>query len=50
MLHLQEDYYYEMIFNSTNGLLIPGGAVSLTDSGKMRATSPHTTELKKSKT
>ncbi len=28
-----EDSYYEMIFNSTNGLVIPGGNVSLTDSG-----------------
>lgn len=33
----QTDEYYEMIFNSTNGLLIPGGAVSLTDSGYARA-------------
>ena len=30
----QPDEYYEIIFNSTNGLLIPGGAVSLDDSGK----------------
>ena len=29
----QDDEYYELMFNSTNGLLIPGGAVSLTDSG-----------------
>jgi len=33
----QDDEYYEMIFNSTNGLLIPGGAVSLTESGYARA-------------
>ena len=31
----QPDEYYEIIFNSTNGLLIPGGAVSLDDSGKL---------------
>ena len=31
----QTNEYYEMIFNSTNGLLIPGGAVSLSDSGKI---------------
>ena len=29
----QDDEYYEMIFKSTNGLLIPGGSVSLTESG-----------------
>ena len=29
----QPEEYYEIIFNSTNGLLIPGGAVSLDDSG-----------------
>ena len=29
----QTDEYYEMIFNSVNGLLIPGGAVSLDTSG-----------------
>merc|ERR1712156_526642 len=33
----QDDVYYEMIFNSTNGLLIPGGAVSLTTSGYAKA-------------
>merc|ERR1712156_303849 len=33
----QDDAYYEMIFNSTNGLLIPGGAVSLTTSGYAKA-------------
>jgi len=33
----QDDAYYEMIFNSTNGLLIPGGAVSLTESGYAKA-------------
>ena len=26
--------YYEIIFSSTNGLLLPGGAVSIDDSGK----------------
>ena len=31
----QPDEYYEMIFNSTNGLLIPGGDVSTEDSGKL---------------
>ena len=31
----QPDEYYEIIFNSTNGLLIPGGAVSLDDSGRL---------------
>ena len=31
----QTDEYYEMIFNSTNGLLIPGGRVSLSTSGKL---------------
>ena len=31
----QDDEYYKLMFNSTNGLLIPGGAVSLTDSGKI---------------
>ena len=31
----QGDEYYELMFNSTNGLLIPGGAVSLTDSGNI---------------
>ena len=30
----QDDEYYDMIFKSTNGLLIPGGAVSLTTSGR----------------
>ena len=29
----QTDEYYEMIFNSVNGLLIPGGSVSLDTSG-----------------
>jgi len=33
----QDDAYYEMIFSSTNGLLIPGGAVSLTTSGYAKA-------------
>lgn len=33
----QPDEYYEIIFNSTNGLLIPGGAVSLDDSGYAKA-------------
>ena len=36
--YAQDDAYYEMIFNSTNGLLIPGGAVSLTESGTFSAT------------
>ena len=31
---IKDEEYYELMFNSTNGLLIPGGAVSLTDSGK----------------
>lgn len=31
----QEEDYYQTIFNSTNGLLIPGGSVSLSDSGKL---------------
>ena len=30
----QPEEYYRTIFNSTNGLLFPGGDVSLTDSGK----------------
>ena len=29
----QPDEYYETIFNGTNGLLIPGGAVDIRDSG-----------------
>ena len=29
----QDEDYYEKIFSSTNGLVIPGGAVSLDDSG-----------------
>ena len=29
----QTDEYYDTIFKSTNGLLIPGGAVSIVDSG-----------------
>ena len=29
----QPEEYYQFIFNSTNGLLIPGGDVSLSDSG-----------------
>ena len=29
----QDDDYYDTIFKSTNGLLIPGGAVSIVDSG-----------------
>jgi len=33
----QDDEYYDMIFKSTNGLLIPGGAVSLTTSGYAKA-------------
>ena len=33
--HFQDDEYYDMIFKSTNGLLIPGGAVSLTTSGNL---------------
>ena len=27
--------YYELVFNSTNGLLFPGGGVSLSKSGKL---------------
>merc|ERR1712018_695065 len=33
----QPEDYYETIFSSTNGLLIPGGAVSLDDSGYAKA-------------
>jgi len=33
----QPDEYYETIFNGTNGLLIPGGAVNIRDSGYQRA-------------
>jgi len=33
----QPDEYYQMIFNKTNGLLIPGGAASILDSGYQRA-------------
>ena len=29
----QSDDYYQMIFSSTNGLLIPGGAQDFDDSG-----------------
>ena len=31
----QPDEYYQKIFNKTNGLLIPGGAASILDSGKL---------------
>ena len=31
----QEDDYYQRIFNSTNGLLLPGGDVSLSNSGNL---------------
>ena len=31
----QDEAYYEMIFNSTNGLLLPGGDVSVSKSGIM---------------
>ena len=30
----QPDEYYRMIFNKTNGLLIPGGAANILNSGK----------------
>ena len=30
----QDEEYYRFIFNSTNGLFIPGGDASLVDSGK----------------
>jgi len=33
----QDDDYYDTIFKSTNGLLIPGGAVSIVDSGYAKA-------------
>jgi hypothetical protein len=33
--YFQDDEYYDMIFKSTNGLLIPGGAVSLKTSGNL---------------
>merc|ERR1719495_402752 len=33
----QPDEYYQKIFNKTNGLLIPGGAASILDSGYQRA-------------
>jgi len=33
----QTDEYYDTIFKSTNGLLIPGGAVSIVDSGYAKA-------------
>ena len=32
----QPEEYYEMIFNSINGLLIPGGAVDFDNSGTWR--------------
>ena len=33
----QPGEYYQTIFDSTNGLLIPGGDVSLVDSGTLKA-------------
>ena len=33
----QPEEYYKTIFDSTNGLLIPGGDVSLVDSGTLKA-------------
>ena len=33
----QPEEYYQTIFDSTNGLLIPGGDVSLVDSGTLNA-------------
>ena len=33
----QPEEYYQTIFDSTNGLLIPGGDVSLVDSGTLKA-------------
>ena len=33
----QAEEYYQTIFDSTNGLLIPGGDVSLVDSGTLKA-------------
>jgi len=33
----QDDDYYKMIFKKTNGLLIPGGAANILDSGYQRA-------------
>jgi len=33
----QPDEYYDMIFNTTNGLLIPGGSANILDSGYQRA-------------
>ena len=33
----QDDDYYKMIFRKTNGLLIPGGAANILDSGNLKS-------------
>ena len=37
----QNEEYYDKIFRSTNGLLIPGGDADLSDSGKSFIFTPH---------